>query len=545
MSKYRPFPFPPSQEYSYTTEFQEMFPRPGAVAEGLFSIKSGILSAPINSNSKVIVNLRELASASKTAEQSFLNSYFGKDITTNNWGELIKGFNLIFSNKDIFERNLNLIKQVSEGDRNTYTQIESYFSTYLTKATKEVLGQYRVEKLGIFTDNLQGNMDKLLNRIIQKAMNYLYSAKDFKDKNGNIITNPTNKQKQELESLKAYEGLLNIFSQLEKNSFFASIKDLFNLETYVKDVIKQKQDNSKNGTKKRLPQIKSSLYGDVKGKTSEYFGGLFAKSVADNFKTQRIDGGDIDFVVDASVTGAAGVKSDITWVAAANFDLEEFLGINAKGQDRSNRVNIIQNYENFFNKMKDAYGHIVFISNKNYNINLKFSSRGGALAQERTTLENVGSLLAQVRSPIDVDNLIDVLSNSGDGMILGDAPDEILHTIATQIGHFLFDDLSIDISVESSGLNRVHLFNLSGVYVPLSVFLEATLHSLLNAQQHVDDFVRVNFLPGGPTSGEGYRPWGDDWSQFEKFRQDRIRQSYITIHFMKDFANFITQNVKI
>lgn len=540
MSNYKPFPFPPSENYSYTTEFQNMFPRPGAVAEQLFSLKSSLFSAPPTSNSKIVLNLKGLADASKAAEQSFLNEYFGKGITSNNWGDLIKGFNLIFSTKDIFERNLNLIKQVSEGNKNTYTQIESFFSTYLDKATKEVLGQYRITKLEQINE---AEIDKLMNRIVQKAVTYLYSAKDFRDKNGNIITNPTKKQKEELEMVKAYEDLIQIFSRIEQNSFLSSIKDLFQLKDHIKAVIKQKSDNAKNGTKKKLPTVKSSLRGNVKGQIGEYFGGLAAQQVAQELGTKRIEGENIDFVVDASVTGNQGVKSDVTIVAAANFNIEEFLGINTKGQDRSNRVNIIQNYENFFNKMKDAYGHIVFISNKNYNINLKFQSRGGALAQERTTLENVGSLLNQVRSPIDVGNLINVLSNCGDGMILGNPPNEIFRTIATQIGYFLFDDLSIEIP--TGGINRVHLFNMSGVYVPLSVFLEATLHSLLSAQQHAEDFVKVNFLPGGPTSGEGYRPWGDDWSQFERFRQDRTRQSYITVHFMKDFANFITQNVKI
>jgi hypothetical protein len=47
----------------------------------------------------------------------------------------------------------------------------------------------------------------------------------------------------------------------------------------------------------------------------------------------------------------------------------------------------------------------------------------------------------------------------------------------------------------SSSINRIHVFNLGEIYVPLSVFLSATLQALNNIETDYTNYVNVTISP--------------------------------------------------
>jgi hypothetical protein len=64
------------------------------------------------------------------------------------------------------------------------------------------------------------------------------------------------------------------------------------------------------------------------------------------------------------------------------------------------------------------------------------------------------------------------LANSGTNLINEKETSEATHYLATLIGYFLFDDIDIKNFIPTQP-SAIHLLNLDGVYIPLSVFLEA------------------------------------------------------------------------
>ena len=311
---------------------------------------------------------------------------------------------------------------------------------------------------------------------------------------------------------------------------------------FLKDTMKmqkrhrkqQAQGKSIRGESPRVTDAYSNGY--VKGTIGEAFEAVFGEAVADELQG-RVASDDMAMEWDTEWTGGSGVKPDVvlynlTWTSQIdNIDLLK----SQEGEDSSKRTNAINKYRQWFQLMKEAEGEIIFISDKNYQIDSKF---GGFTAQDRVTLANLLSLLNTVGANA-TSELIDFLANCGGDMLLGARQDEVLDAVATQIGHFLFDDLTIKNA--DTNINRIHLLNLSGVYLPLSVYLEGIHHAVQEVQTDVKGFVSVSFV-SKPGAGAAASPWTGDW---EEFRDARIHQSYVNVHFMANFASFITSKVKL
>ena len=81
--------------------------------------------------------------------------------------------------------------------------------------------------------------------------------------------------------------------------------------------------------------------------------------------------------------------------------------------------------------------------------------------------------------------------------------------------------------------------------MPLSVYLEGIQQAIKGTimSGSTKDFVSVSFS-ARPSAASAASPWTgeQDW---EQFRNDRLNQSYVDVHFMRNFAYFITSQVKI
>jgi hypothetical protein len=60
------------------------------------------------------------------------------------------------------------------------------------------------------------------------------------------------------------------------------------------------------------------------------------------------------------------------------------------------------------------------------------------------------------------------------------------------IGYFLFDDIDMDINLD---VKAIHLFNLDGIYMPLSCFLFAAYDTLKDFNSLSRDMVSVHYKP--------------------------------------------------
>ena len=523
------YPHGGPRQWSYTKDFLGKFPKTGIEAAGNQVFGASGLTNSFQ-NPKIIGNLEALVSAARDSELAFLAKY-NLPNPGNDWGELVKAFNLIFQSEDQLRRSLQLIQQVINKDDSTsiFHGFSAVFSGYLQKATRDIA----TKLVGVPIED----WDSLLDQVIENALRAALTQTDYVLEGGKIKTSAKKADKANAKELQVFRPLLEVIHKFSNNEFLSAMKETFGLKELLQDTIAQKEANQLNGTRKALPLIKSSVRnGHIKGTVGELFEMIGAQMAVEHLGGST-SGGDFSLSWETLWTGKSGVKADVIstniTVAGQVPDLSQLQ--TQRGENDSKRVNAIENYINFFtNIAKDAEGDIVFISDKNYQITSDF---GGFHAQDKVTLDNLGGLLRIVDAPMDVDRLIDFLSNCGEDMMLGRAEADVMDAVATQIGYFLFDDLSITGAAPKVG--RVHLLNLSSIYLPLSVYLEGTLRAIQGVEGNVKQFVNVTFVPGGD---EATLPWSED--AFNDFRMGRTANSYVNVHFMKDFAAFITSQVK-
>ena len=77
--------------------------------------------------------------------------------------------------------------------------------------------------------------------------------------------------------------------------------------------------------------------------------------------------------------------------------------------------------------------------------------------------------------------------------------------------------------------------NVSGIYIPLSVYLEGVYNAIQDAATTPSSLVSVSISLGGPTEQSVWTQ--DTW---EKFREEHETQSFISYKILKNIAEFIT-----
>lgn len=196
---------------------------------------------------------------------------------------------------------------------------------------------------------------------------------------------------------------------------------------------------------------------------------------------------------------------------------------------------------------------IVEISEKNYNLlGSSFDDRAkkngaGFTAQQNVSLDVLNGVLSRSNLPsATIGDLIFILVNSGSGMMNGDYSDAI-HVVEAAIANMLFDDaqLSDEFDDNQSSVTTIHVFNLDGIYMPLSVLLEGIYNASQNAYKNMNDWLDVRFVakrgtPNTEDSDNGKDLTKDDWNSFYQFKRSN---NVLNIHFFGDFINWVKQNL--
>ena len=493
------------------------------------------------SNPRIIEQLEAIRNAAQKEELAFISKY-KIDIGDGSWGALIKAFSLIFMSEEAFKRNLQLLNQVKDGDSAIYHYFSSLLSSYIQKAARDVIGKKLSQLVKI---DLKIVMNDLVDEILELGLRRMFSMVDKKTSSGYIETHYQKQKNIQGTEIQVYKDLLRMIKEFMSTPFKKMVQEELGLtEDFIRETIRIKQLNKRapgqkgTGGSRRLPVLTSTVVnGNAKGSVQELFEKVFVSQGLSKLDGLTFGNGFLTFR-----TGFKGVKSDVIGsnlaTAKGYVDISPLLS--TSGKDKSNRVNQIKNSEKFFQHLRKAKGEIVFISDKNYQI--KTTGFKGYMAQGNIKLTNLEALLNKVGYSGDFSSLLDYLANCGQNMLFGSGNTaEILSGVATQIGHFLFDDLTI--TATPAGVNRVHLLNLSGFYMPLSVYMDALIHAVRSAEKETYKYVNTKFVGKGGLPSKG--GWPNGTGDFESFRERRISESYLEVHFMKDIANFITSHVKI
>lgn len=488
-------------------------------------------------NSNLINQIKVIQNAAEKEEQAFLRKY-QINIAPNEWGRLIEFFTVAFSSEESFNRNLQLLKQVQDGESPIYHDFTAFLSGYVQKAARDIIDKHKNE---LVNKTLEEVLPNINDQIIELALNRMFKMTDLKLSNGYIETHSQKQKKLQGEEIQAYQYLIKQI-KIFMNSPFKKlvIADLGLTEQFLKDTVAVKlQNQGKRGGKlDKLPVLKSSIKnGNVRGSVREHFSKIFLEQATEQWNMKI---GNDTFWTTIEV-GKRGAKTDVLGhklqASATGYIPDISLLYSTAGSNDSKRVNAIDNAEQFFQTLKEAEGEIVFVSDKNYQITQGFE---GYSIQDGVKLKNLTALLQKVGyQGGDLEQLFEYLSNCGTNMLLSPAAaSNVLTEVATYVGHFLFDDLTITGGI--GGVNRVHLLDLSGFYMPLSVYMGALLQAAETAQERsaadMDGFVHITFHgKGKPPQEKGWSGKGD----FDKFRETRLEESELEFKIMQDITDFI------
>ena len=535
--------------WSYTDDFDSNrpgFQKVGDIVKNKLNGEKAAFHKNAWDNPEIIANIQAIYDAAVREEQAFIAKY-QLNIGNGDWGDLIRAFTIIFTSEAAFERNLQLLRQVKDPKVNTkiYHNFTATLSSYVQSAAREVIWKKKNQLVKSQIDKI---LPQLTDEIIELALTNMFSMTDLQVKGGYIETNHEKQKNLEGTEIQAFRDLLNKINLFMSTPFKdAVIKDLGLTSDFLKEtlgILKRRKTYPSTKKGDKLPLLKSSMTdGNVRGSIQEHFEKIFGSEVG-----KQLDGmvvGQSNFM--SLEIGVKGIKPDImihnlTATAEGKVPNPESLYTNI-GEDSSKRVNAIDNAEKFFNNVKDCKGDIIFVSDKNYQITA--NDFGGYMAQGNIKLKNLEALLTKVHYPGDFKALLNYLSNSGKGMLLGAGNTAgILSGVATQIGHFLFDDLTITGPIAGGGVNRVHLLNLSGFYVPLSVYMGAILAEAKKTERNMSRYVNTKFIGKGELITPRGKGWPGGSGEFDRYRERREMDSYLEIHFMRGVADFITGNFK-
>lgn len=525
MSWYYPHDKPPT--YSYTSAFTQdteyeaangrSYRLYGEEAADHILEQKNLVSSAMSEDGKTgqaIIELERMINMARAAEQSFLVSHGFN--STNDWNALITGINLILGTKESFERNIQVLKQYTENSENEkYQDVARFFRGYLQTAI--------YEEIDI---NINESALTILERAVKKAVDKMAKMTDTKFKDGRILTGSTNNIEGEV--LQAFASLFQVINVVSGCTFLTKLNEIFQLEDYINNV----KASLMRGDTTQLQLSYTGKEGNP-GSLSE----IIYNAVASGLGAGTADGGRIQWTT-TEQSGGYDYKPD-RFLATINISYEQAVQSmknNGKTYGRNVRPKGIDAMHELYKQVGDAKGDIVIISDKNYIINQAFQQRKGFKAQDSTSLNALSGLFNSLDiTGFDIDAMINYLANIGSTLVEKQIDNHILEVLSAQIGNFLFDDLSF--SNVPVNANIVHIFNLSGIYVPLSIILEGVLNGLNKVQQtQLESFVSVSFKASNDTPDR----WTKDKAPWVQFREAKMANNKLTIHFLQDFATIIT-----
>lgn len=510
----------PADTYSYTADFVQESAYHGEEAKSHVMAEAAAVGGGISSSNEqlgsALVELSRMIIIARTAEQTFLTDHNLK-FPGNDWNQLITGINKILSTEAAFKRNVQLISQVNNGTDNTYQDVSTFF---IGKLKSAILEEIHIDINASVTD--------IMVRAVRNAIDKMSNMTDTKMKNGKIVTQNPDKTDKNQQALQAFSELFGVIKLWQGYNFLQEINELFGLEQYITNV----RNEILHGTYTKAPSLTYQTKQGNKGTLAEILYSAVVNGLGSGGVTWKVEHtGAVDYKPDR-VLGTV----DITYNQSV-----ENIKHNGINYGRSKRAPGIAVMEDMYKQLQNAKGEIVLISDKNYIINQAFRQHKGFKAQDSSSLNALDSLFNALEiKGLNFDALINYLANVGSNMVVTSVDQSILDAISSQIGNFLFDDLSF--SGIPTGTNVVHVFNLSGIYMPLSIVLEGVYNGLMGVQgADLSAYVDVHVKASGDTPPA----WKKDESSWTSFRNTKMANNKVTVHFLRDFASIISQYVNI
>lgn len=461
-------------------------------------------------------SLGGLVGREREAENQFLSEQLGIDvqqIKNYDFKQLIDKFNTILNLESTYRTNIERIKMMSkEGSQGNIDRLYTVVNYELPDAIFKFIETYLGEDLdrleGLMLGKYDGDLEDKAARFLTEKLKIIY-AKDSSADEG---------YKEFAEMIRSISHTDPLIQNLLRN---------YGLTTeQLRQSVIEKRKEKKTVTAK-------NIYLQRRGGNAFE---VMVQKVLDSISAEKNG-------IAINTGSLNNMKADHIMTFGISSPEEMLRDINGgiKIDDDSTRLKNIELLSQFFERIKKVNSSIVFISDKNYNLKTSSFAAMKGFAAETPTLANLGGVLSRA-GVSNIDDLVFALANTGSGRFNVSAAN-MERFIATKIGNFLFDDIVITDTLDdySSSMNRIHVFNLGGIYVPLSVFLESAYQALNSISGQYQEYINVKYHATSIPYAE--QKDGLTRSDWVELYNHVISKSTIAIHFFGDFMQFIQKNL--
>lgn len=444
---------------------------------GLVNIRN-TLRVQKASNLDMIASFFETAASQElNKEMALLNEKFGTSISgkyedTNFAKDLISALNECLGIKDVFERNLALIKE-SKGQKN----VMSFFPTYFEKvwvAHNETIYNEAVQKYTnsdslTFGDAAYEVINEYLPEMVKEAVINMFKA--------GVETGIKKEHRDQYAA--AYQEMSDALQANIKgsNEFIKSFIQHYHLQELA-ELAKESVDSQSDFNARTTDSFNFKAQMASRGGMTMEEVRTYAINIIGEGLRALHGSATMPMTVEGTSTGDTKQKAD----SIATIDLplniiSDWVEKNNFGDRQKNVAAILQLQQQLKN-FND--GFVTYVNAKNYTLNNNFRhgavhSNGdiqlpGFSAGSKISLGTFQGIANQLN--INYDDLVDVCLQIIPGAIGADAGtiENVKIALTRAIASALFDDFNMVGSIETTGAKSVHLLDLNGVLMPISFY---------------------------------------------------------------------------
>ena len=470
--------------------------------------------------------VRAQAQAEFAKEKALLQQKFGVAIDfdyyrgSSDFKEIIDALNACLNLKEVYQRNIQVIKN-TEGMKAVF----SWYPTYFMKAWQEFWPKIKSNAEARFMKNipigdaLAEVLDRFMPQICERGIQLMFDGPEVES--SLIDKNLKSAYAALVSQIGSIHTAGSVANQIYKAYQLDDLKESLTKEIEVKD--------KRIYAKQAKPKVTSIISQSIHSR-----GGLTLEAVETaifQMIASSIDSGAVKH------SGSKGIKAD----NVLSFSIDPELissSLERAGANREENIRALSELGNKLSKLDD--GFIVYSSDKNYSLNANFKGFNAG-----STGANAASFLNSLpNTSASVSTLIGAIQQLGKGAMLEGRKAEFEMLIAQDVAYMLFDDFTT-IGNMSSGGNAIHIMNLNGIMMPLSVVLTLLADAIESINEdNIRRIVNVTIKAPAilyPTMDDQKAAFPDNpHAAWEVQKQYALDNTQITAKFMKDFKSLIT-----
>lgn len=444
--------------------------------------------------------------------------YYDRALSGRGFKEVVEALNTVINLKEVYERNKILIKH-TRGNKAVFSYFPTYFMQAWDERAEDVQEEWanELKRTTDMAEALRIVLDKMLPEILDLGIKKMLNGPEVEL---NIIPS---------ELKDAYTSLISEIGNMSQAGSIANqLYKAYQLEELKESLAKEITEAIDVRTLRGAAdkKIKTNLH---------QRGGYTLEAIETAIFQQmtRTRGGK------AHHTGQLGMKADnILTLGIDSTLLEE--AFERAGNNREKNIKALSELGDKISKLND--GFIVYSSDKNYTLNRGFS--GFSAGQE----ERIQPFLTRIyKNSTSLNTLIGAINQLGKGAMLEEKEDAFEQMLAQDVAYMLFDDYTT-IGEADAGGRSIHVMNLNGIMIPLSMIL----HLLAEAIDATDDenFIRriVDVKIKVPEiefkEDADQRAWevaNPEENAWDYQRQQTLRKSTIQAKFLSSFRTIVRE----